>query len=202
MPSHALDAPPPVTNCHTFSDPLPPRALRTLWMAPNPPHLLAKMIYCIAFKSLGTLWYLIVVASDLYPKHECNVIVKFADDRYLLVGSNHFSTATEEFEHISAWTMKNNLGLNPNKTREPIVVRKGQKSIISPPLIIPGASRVSSIRVLGVTVSSDLVMGQHLDEVLATCASSMYALRGLRSHGLPHSAIHKIARMTTVSSLM
>src|SRR6218665_4184849 len=98
--------------------------------------------------------------------------------------------------------MKNNLGLNPNKTREPIVVRKGQKSIISPPLIIPGASRVSSIRVLGVTVSSDLVMGQHLDEVLATCASSMYALRGLRSHGLPHSAIHKIARMTTVTTLV
>src|SRR6218665_1502313 len=30
-----LDPPPPVTNCHTFSDPLPPRALRTLWTAPN-----------------------------------------------------------------------------------------------------------------------------------------------------------------------
>ena len=43
----------------------------------------------------------IVVASDLHPKHECNVIDKFADDTYLLVGSNHLSTATEEFEHIS-----------------------------------------------------------------------------------------------------
>ena len=72
----------------------------------------------------------------------------------------------------------------------------------APPLIIPGASRVSTIRVLGVTISSDLGMGQHLDEVLATCASSMYALRVLRSHGLPPSAIHEVARMTTVSSLM
>ncbi len=98
--------------------------------------------------------------------------------------------------------MKNNLCLNPNKTREPIVVRKGQKSIISPSLIIPGTSRVSSIRVLGVTVSSDLGMEQHLDEVLATCASSTYALRVLRSHGLPPFATHKVARMTTVSSLM
>src|SRR6218665_503156 len=60
----------------------------------------------------------IVVASDLHPKHECNVIDKFADDTYLLVGSNHLSTATEEFEHISAWAMENNLRLNPNKTRE------------------------------------------------------------------------------------
>jgi len=25
---------PPVTNCHTFSDPLLPRAWRTLWTAP------------------------------------------------------------------------------------------------------------------------------------------------------------------------
>src|SRR6218665_4065138 len=32
--SHALD-PPPVTNGHTFSDPLPYRAGRTLWTAPN-----------------------------------------------------------------------------------------------------------------------------------------------------------------------
>src|SRR6218665_805431 len=31
--SHALGPPPPVTNCHTFSD--PPRACRTLWTAPN-----------------------------------------------------------------------------------------------------------------------------------------------------------------------
>ena len=32
--SHALDSPPSVTNCHTFSDLLPPRAWRTLWTAP------------------------------------------------------------------------------------------------------------------------------------------------------------------------
>ena len=94
----------------------------------------------------------IVVASDLHPKHECNVIVKFANDTYLLVGSNHLSTATEEFEHISAWAMENNLRLNPNKTRELIVIRKGRKSITCPPLIIPGASRVSTIRVLCVTI--------------------------------------------------
>ena len=68
--------------------------------------------------------------------------------------------------------------------------------------IIPGASRVSALRVLGVTISSGLGMRQHLDEVLATCASSMYALRVLRSYGLPPSAIHEVARMTTVASFM
>src|SRR6218665_1801331 len=156
----------------------------------------------IDLMSLGT-WALrqvllsyIVVASDLHPKHECNVIVKFADDTYLLVGSNHLSTATEEFEHISAWAMENNLCLNPNKTKEFIVIRKRRKSITCSLLIVPRASHVSTIRILGVTISSDLGMGQHLDEVLATCAFSMYALRVLRSHGLPPSAIHEVARMT------
>ena len=69
-----------------------------------------------------------------------------------------------------------------------------------PPRIVPGAERVNSIRVLGVTISSDLSMTPHLTEVLSSCASSMYALQVLRSHGPP--AIHVVARMTTVASLM
>ena len=35
--SHALGPPPPVTNCHTFSD--PPRAWRALWTAPKVTHI-------------------------------------------------------------------------------------------------------------------------------------------------------------------
>src|SRR6218665_274580 len=124
---------------------------------PNPPGLTPmSLVY-------------IVVASDLHPKHEC----KFADDTYmyLLVGSHHLSSATEELEHISASAMENNIRLNLNKTRELIVVRKGRKSITSRPLIIPGASRVSTIRVLDVAISSDLGIGQHLEEFIATCVS-------------------------------
>ena len=34
MTSHDLYPPPPVTNCHTFSDPLPLGAWHTLWTAP------------------------------------------------------------------------------------------------------------------------------------------------------------------------
>src|SRR6218665_2214082 len=68
--------------------------------------------------------------------------------------------------------------------------------------IIPGATRVDTIRVLGVTLSSNLEMDIHVDTALATCASSMYALRVLRSHGLPQQSLHEVAKMTTVSSLM
>src|SRR6218665_2463428 len=40
------------------------------------------------------------------------------------------------------------------------------------------------------------------DLSLATCASSMYALRDLRTHGLPPQSFHEVAKMTAVSSLM
>src|SRR6218665_3535061 len=42
----------------------------------------------------------------------------------------------------------------------------------------------------------------HIDTARATCASSMYALTVLRSHGLPQQSLHEVAKMTTVSSLM
>ena len=52
------------------------------------------------------------------------------------------------------------------------------------------------------TSDSELSMSPHLTEVVSSCASSMYALRVLRSHGLPPSAIQQVARMTTVATLM
>src|SRR6218665_1535880 len=43
----------------------------------------------------------IVVSSDLHPLHSQNVLVKYADDTYLLVVSKHISTAKAEFQHGS-----------------------------------------------------------------------------------------------------
>ena len=87
------------------------------------------------------------------------------------------------------------------KTREFIVFRKGKRQT-NPLADNSWATRVDTIRVLGVTLSSNLQMDIHVDTALATCASSMYALRVLRSHGLPQQSLHEVAKMTTVSSLM
>ena len=61
----------------------------------------------------------IVEASDLQPVYNVyTALMKYADDSYLLVGSNNISTATDEFSHISQWADVNSLRLNPLKTRE------------------------------------------------------------------------------------
>src|SRR6218665_1067085 len=69
----------------------------------------------------------IVVSSDLHPLHSQNVLVKYTDDTYLLVGSKHIATADAEFQHISDWARCNNLRLNQTKTREFIVFRKSKR---------------------------------------------------------------------------
>src|SRR6218665_1694720 len=67
---------------------------------------------------------------------------------------------------------------------------------------LPSAARVGSLRVLGVVVSSNLSMGTHLDGLISNCASSIHALRMLRTHGLPPVQLQEVACMTTISSLL
>src|SRR6218665_4045185 len=61
-----------------------------------------------------------------------NAMMKYADDTYILVGSNHVATATAEFANVSAWAVKNNLHLNQLKTRELVITRRRHKSNIKP----------------------------------------------------------------------
>ena len=60
----------------------------------------------------------IVEASALHTIHRHTALMKYADDSYLLIGSNNISTAAVEFNHIiSQWARNKNLRLNPLKTR-------------------------------------------------------------------------------------
>jgi len=70
----------------------------------------------------------VIVASDLHPKHQGNLMTKYADDTYLMVGSNNIGTAAEEFGNIQSWAARNNLRINSNKTKELIIFRRRSKS--------------------------------------------------------------------------
>jgi hypothetical protein len=49
----------------------------------------------------------VVGSSDLHPKNSFNILVKYADDTYLLVGSSNIGTAAEEYEHVASWAKTN-----------------------------------------------------------------------------------------------
>jgi len=112
-------------------------------------------------------------------------------------------TIKEEFDNIKSWATKNNLKIHPNKSKEIIFYRRHyDRAQCSSEPLISGAERVDALRVLEVILTLRLAMGAHLDRVLATCASSWFALRTLRSHGLRPGKLHVVTRATTVSSLM
>jgi hypothetical protein len=142
----------------------------------------------------------IITASDLHPVNGQNKLVKYADDMYLLVGSGSYDTVQEELVHVASWAADNNLGLNPNKLSEMVVTRRGTKASQRP--ITSGIQRVDSLKILGVYLQPDLNMATHISEVLGSCASSLYALRVLRNHGLPPAALHEVARASTLARLM
>jgi len=51
------------------------------------------------------------------------------------------------------------------------------------PPLIPGISRVTTINILGITVTNHpLSMGEHVRDVIGKCAQSLYALKLLLNH--------------------
>ena len=142
----------------------------------------------------------VVNSLDLHPIHAFNTMMKYADDTYFLVGSNHIATATAEFANISVWAAKNNLHLNPLKTRELVITKRRHKSNLrSEGPVVLGAKHVSTLRVLGVVLQTNLSMGAHIDHTLVRCASPSHALCILRSQGLASHKLHEVVHMTCCS---
>jgi Reverse transcriptase (RNA-dependent DNA polymerase) len=143
----------------------------------------------------------IIGTADLHPVHAQNRLLKYADDSYLLIGSRNITTAHEELKHITDWAHKKNLLINLSKTREMAVVRHNAPSLAQLPSVT-GVKRTTSIKILGCTISERLTVTGHLDGILNSCSSSLYALKTLRGRGMPREALHEVTRATTIAKLM
>src|SRR6218665_3727109 len=122
----------------------------------------------------------VTCASTLQPKHRMNIQVKYADDAYLLIGSKNIHTAEEEMNNISIWAQQNNLRLKSSKTREMIVSRRGNEGMTVPAIVVV-AIRVEAMKILGVTLTSDLKIEEHLNKVLSSAASSISEVTALQA---------------------
>ena len=61
---------------------------------------------------------------------------------------------------------------------------------------------VSSIKILGVTVSSHLSVSEHVSSVIGRCAQTVHALRILRSQGLCREAVHRVYGSIIIGKLL
>jgi len=77
--------------------------------------------------------------------------------------------------------------------------QKGTSSDIPP---MPEIARIKSLKVLGVTISSRLSLSEHVNNVISSCARSLYAIKVLRAHGLCAAAFQQICRSVVVAKLL
>jgi len=76
--------------------------------------------------------------------------------------------------------------------------RKPTHHNLPPP--IPGIRRVTSIKMLGITITNRLSVGDHVRDVIGKCAQSLYALKLLRSQGMCDGTLRHVYKVV-VSSL-
>ena len=144
-----------------------------------------------------------VTAADLHPITDGNSLAKFADDTYLIVPASLSSTIANELANIDDWATCNNLKLNKTKSYELIFrIRRDNKSAGSIPPLTQGISRVSVLKCLGVTISDNVSVTPHINDVLGSCASSLYALRMLRAKGLCNELLQIVFKSTVLSKLL
>ena len=145
----------------------------------------------------------IVNASDLQPVTDGNELIKFADDFDLIIPARNIETVDSritEMNNIDDWSERNNLKLNRNKSQEIIFYRPYSRVKLQVSEL-PGVPRVNSIKSLGVVLANNFSMEEHVSLVVANCASALYALRLLRSHGMRNEDLQTVFQATVVSRL-
>ena len=96
---------------------------------------------------------------------------------HLLIPADNIHTRTEEIENVETWACNNNLTLNKSKTSEVVFhdARRKQKATMPPHL--SGIARNTSLNILGVTLTANLSVSDHIRVVLGKCSQTLYALR-------------------------
>jgi len=64
----------------------------------------------------------------------------------------------------------------------------------SAPPPLPGITRCSSLKILGITVTSTLSVAEHVQDIIKLSSQTLHALRILRSHGMWATVIQHVFR--------
>jgi hypothetical protein len=144
----------------------------------------------------------VVNAGDLRAVSPENRLFKFADDTNLVVPASNVDSRSAEVNNIETWARTNNLTLNRNKSKEIIFFDRTRRRQVEPPPPLGEIVRVTSLKVLGVTITNGLSASDHVRGVISNCAQTLYALRVLRSHGLNDEALQTVYRSVVVAKLL
>ena len=128
------------------------------------------------------------------PAWQWHVQVRWWHVAYLIIPASNADSRVAELDNVETWSRLNNLRLNRSKSVEIVFInskRKCKSKFQSPPPI-DGISRVTSLKILGVTITSNLSATEHVRQVLQSSAETLYALRILRSQGMNNTDLQTV----------
>jgi len=109
----------------------------------------------------------VVIAADLKAITPGNEMDKFADDSYIIVPAVNSSSRLAEIEHAENWASVNNLKVNPTKYMKIVFVDKRRNGNAQPPPPLPGIERVTSVKILGITITNSLSVADHVHTTIS-----------------------------------
>ena len=125
---------------------------------------------------LGPYLFLLM-CHDIKPKYDTTFMIQYADDIThscpLNRNATNTETVNEEFHHLQSWSQENGFMLNSSKTQQIIIAKK---SYVHQP---PPFKTDDTLKILGVTWSSNLSWIEHFYIIESKCSKRLYMLRVL-----------------------
>jgi len=127
---------------------------------------------------------------------------KYTNDTYIVVPTCNDRTREVELDHVALWAQENNPKLNRAKSTDIVFTDSRHKSQFSSLPTLLDVSRLSSIKILGVTISNHLSVSDHICDVISKCAQSLFAFKVLRCQGMNNEALEQIYKAVVIAKLL
>ena len=132
-------------------------------------------------------WLFLVLINDLYVDDLANVW-KYVDDTTAseVVAKGNRSCARNIANKVVEWSMQNRVKLNSEKCKDlRISFVKNEPQFA--PIVVDGKEleRVTSAKLLGLTISSNLTWNEHISDVIKKASKRLYFLVQLKRSRVP-----------------
>ena len=143
-----------------------------------------------------------IATADYKVRNDSNIVIKYADDYFMLIPQFNINSINEEIDNLIAWSLDKNLKVNREKSKIMYISdrRKFHPSNISK-IDIGCIREVDEMTILGITFQFNLSFTRHIDNVVSKCNKLFYILRILRSHKLDNTSCRDMFFATVVSNL-
>jgi len=152
--------------------------------------------------SFRTIWHWTGLQYRHRRWHQAIQCINVLMAPYLVVSASISLSWAHAIDHVARWTEENNLLLNRSQSVEIVFISpRSQRSVVIPQPALHGFTRVDTVKILAVTFSRKFSVTQNVERLLSVSAQMLFALRTLRHHGMPASALHTVFQAIVVTKL-